>query len=353
MSDYQSDQRFDGCSDVPASEISQEDLSAFADGELSPSRARLVVAHLRRNPEAAQQVCETWRMEADVLRQLNSALGVKDCDDTGNRRRATTAGDSSVARNWPMAPWLSGVAAGVLFALGLWVGNLDAPAEAPLLSGSGFETPADPAGKQLSVGAQLRAEEQDRLDGMGVALVPVSAVAPDTGAADINTPAQPNLSAPEGSAQGPMGDSLLPQQDTLPKSAHPAPQGYQLHFQSADGRVLTLERFSLDNAPGVSSQEQPAIAGQGEQSERALRAQSGQVHWVHGRNFYVLSGDYDAAGMFAVALSLREQQAAENLNALPVAPRATESVQDPALSRSLTGAMDTGAAEAAPGFSKM
>jgi len=47
--------------------VSEEELSAFADGELPPRRARRVAAHLRAHPTDADRIHDYWRREAAIL----------------------------------------------------------------------------------------------------------------------------------------------------------------------------------------------------------------------------------------------------------------------------------------------
>ncbi|WP_299597154.1 hypothetical protein [uncultured Microbulbifer sp.] len=312
--------------------ITAEDLSAFSDGELMPERARAVAGFLRRNPAAAKQVYEAWCLEGDLLGQLSDAAEIP-AEDASESCGSIESQRGKEWGNWSPAPWLGGMAAGVLFALGLWVGSLDG-------SSAGAGVGATPSVSHVALGEQIRPDVGAAQDFSGGALVPVSAAAPETEVPDLDLPSQP-LNGPS-SPQSPSGDELLPQQDLLPKSQHPASESVQLHFQSGDGQALTLERFSLDPSANTQSFEQPSLEAQG-----APGAQDGKVHWIQAGNLYVLSGNVGAAGLFAVALNLREQQGPNGVLG------AVQSRTAPRSAEAIPGATAGVAAETAPGFSKM
>ncbi|MBB3062195.1 anti-sigma factor family protein [Microbulbifer rhizosphaerae] len=53
--------------------VTREDLSAFADGQLSRAHSARVAAHLRANPEDADRVHAYWKQEAELYRTFTSA----------------------------------------------------------------------------------------------------------------------------------------------------------------------------------------------------------------------------------------------------------------------------------------
>ncbi|MGL6160478.1 anti-sigma factor family protein [Microbulbifer sp.] len=53
--------------------VTREDLSAFADGQLSRAHSARVAAHLRANPEDADRVHAYWKREAELYRTFTSA----------------------------------------------------------------------------------------------------------------------------------------------------------------------------------------------------------------------------------------------------------------------------------------
>lgn len=92
----------------PSMSLSDEQLSAFADGQLSRRQAHHVARTLRRNPAYADRIHGYWRHEAALYQALQSAdLPTGSLPDaTGRRKWAWLAGSSA--------------AASLLLAAGLW-----------------------------------------------------------------------------------------------------------------------------------------------------------------------------------------------------------------------------------------
>lgn len=89
--------------------VTDEDLSAFADGRLPPARSARVAAHLRADPAAAERVFSYWRHEADLLEALGgaSAAGVSAPPPPPQRGGAFYAGIAAAILACAMVlPWL-------------------------------------------------------------------------------------------------------------------------------------------------------------------------------------------------------------------------------------------------------
>lgn len=101
------------------SPVTDRDLSAFADGQLSPARARRVAEHLRTHPEDADRVHAYWHQEAQLRRAFahlpDEHSRPRRVPDARQRRRASRAGSGRrhaacaallvlavvAVRNWP------------------------------------------------------------------------------------------------------------------------------------------------------------------------------------------------------------------------------------------------------------
>jgi len=94
------------------SSVSEEDLSAFADGQLPPNRARRVADHLRTHPVDADRVHGYWRREAEIRHAFASILEEPIPDDCRVRD------DRSV--QWPRAAAVATAAVVVLSVLVAW-----------------------------------------------------------------------------------------------------------------------------------------------------------------------------------------------------------------------------------------
>ncbi|WP_043617465.1 anti-sigma factor family protein [Chromobacterium violaceum] len=113
-------------------ESNADKLQAYLDGELSPSEAEALEAWLERHPEAARQL-EQWRRQDEALRELWALPGREPVP--GRLLDAARPPARRAAPAW----WRQGMAAGLVFALGLgggWYGRLAYQADRPAVAAS-------------------------------------------------------------------------------------------------------------------------------------------------------------------------------------------------------------------------
>ncbi|VEB43216.1 putative anti-sigmaE protein [Chromobacterium violaceum] len=113
-------------------ESNADKLQAYLDGELSPSEAEALEAWLERHPEAARQL-EQWRRQDEALRELWALPGREPVP--GRLLAAARPPARRAAPAW----WRQGMAAGLVFALGLgggWYGRLAYQADRPAVAAS-------------------------------------------------------------------------------------------------------------------------------------------------------------------------------------------------------------------------
>ena len=72
--------------------VTDEELSAFADGQLPPHRARRVAAEIRAHPRFADRIYAYWRREAALWRALDPVF-----------QESVPQIEAPRARRWPAA----------------------------------------------------------------------------------------------------------------------------------------------------------------------------------------------------------------------------------------------------------
>ncbi|WP_288131547.1 hypothetical protein [Microbulbifer sp.] len=273
--------------------VQMEDLSAFADGALSPSRARVVAEHLRRHRDSADVVYQYWCQDAELM---GSFSGLDD--------ETSAARDSELPprlRN-PDLGWFRAVAASVLFVSGIVVGGAS-----DLIPGLG-EAPASTSGDD-GVGGPLVE--------MAPAVPQKQAVAPITvsDAGEIPALQQEGAPVPPKPSVATLSNEpalSLPEPDMLPKSQlSPPPQSRTFHFTGADGVQLTLIKSRLASAVDETAIEAPSIGG------------TDEVRWIQGENVLTLTGNLDPAGLLLVAMKLQTQNAGNGTGAAGAGLQAT------------------------------
>lgn len=105
---------------IPDAPVSDEELHALLDGELSPAQREAIQSRLENDPQAAATLQE-WRLQKDALRALHRDVLQEPIPPALLQvARQTSAAQQQVSRWWR---W-GGMAAGVVLAFGMgWLAN--------------------------------------------------------------------------------------------------------------------------------------------------------------------------------------------------------------------------------------
>jgi anti-sigma factor RsiW len=275
-----------------AGRVTDADLHALVDGQLSSARAAEVSEWLAQHPHEAARVL-AWQSQRAQLRELHRAV----LDEPVPRAL------QRAAHRRLQAPWPGAMAAGLLLAVGLSLGL-----------GGGWWLRGDAQG---DLAAAVSAGQRHGLGGAVPGFVNEAAMAHVVYAPEKRHPVEVGAEQQEHLVQwlskrlgGPLRVPSLASQgyELVGGRLLPGPQGQaraQFMYERGDGRRLTLFVTALDASAPVEALPAFQFAAVG---EGARAAQS--FYWIDGRWGYALNADLPRGQLAAIAEALYAQLAA-------------------------------------------